>query len=181
MLSDYANFGFLHFDAGPVAWRYHLLNVHCMIALRTVSLPPTYDQLQSNLDNQENAVRRGRHCDVWYRDTQHSHGSSEIERSVKKKGRGESPGPEGNYYHLTQCGRAHDCRAKGRRFKSRHRRFLNQPYLLAVMGFVGTWGESWEGVKLGSNPRKADENHSLSHRVKSNHFTLAAKRTVKSS
>jgi hypothetical protein len=45
------------------------------------------------------------------------------------------------YYHLTQCGRAHDWQAKGRRFKSRHRRFFNlQPYLLAVVGFVGTWG-----------------------------------------
>jgi hypothetical protein len=43
--------------------------------------------------------------------------------------------------HLTQCGRAHDCQAKGRRFKSRHRRFFNlQPYFLAVVGFVGTWG-----------------------------------------
>jgi serine/threonine protein kinase len=44
-------------------------------------------------------------------------------------------------YHLTQCGRAHDCQAKGRRIKSRHRRFFNlQPYSLAVVGFVATWG-----------------------------------------
>jgi hypothetical protein len=44
-------------------------------------------------------------------------------------------------YHLTECGRAHDCQAKGRRFKSRHRPFFNlQTYLLAVVGFVGTWG-----------------------------------------
>jgi hypothetical protein len=35
-----------------------------------------------------------------------------------------------------------------------------------------------EGVKLGSNPRKADENHSLSYSIKSNQSTLAAKRTV---
>jgi hypothetical protein len=34
------------------------------------------------------------------------------------------------------------------------------------------------GVKLGSNPRKADENHSLSHRNKSNQSILAAKWTV---
>jgi hypothetical protein len=39
--------------------------------------------------------------------------------------------------------------------------------------------ESWEGVKLGSNPRKADENQSLSHRIESNQSNLAAKRTVK--
>jgi hypothetical protein len=44
-------------------------------------------------------------------------------------------------YHLTLYGRAHDCQAKGRRFKSRHRRYFNlQPYLLAFVGFVGTCG-----------------------------------------
>jgi hypothetical protein len=50
------------------------------------------------------------------------------------------------------------------------------------VGFVGTWGprNPGEGVKLGSKPRKADENQSLSHRIKSNKSTLAAKRTVKS-
>jgi hypothetical protein len=48
-------------------------------------------------------------------------------------------------------------------------------------GLCGYLGRSpGEGVKLGSNPRKADENHSLSHRIKSNQSTLAAKRTVKS-
>jgi cobalamin-dependent methionine synthase I len=36
---------------------------------------------------------------------------------------------------------SHKCQAKGRRFKSRHRRFFNlQAYLLAVVGVVGTWG-----------------------------------------
>jgi hypothetical protein len=34
-------------------------------------------------------------------------------------------------------------------------------------------------VKLGDDLRKADENHSLSHHIKSNQSTLAAKRTVK--
>jgi hypothetical protein len=40
-----------------------------------------------------------------------------------------------------------------------------------------SWGRS---KKLGSNPRKADENQSLSHRIRSNQSTVAAKRTVKS-
>jgi hypothetical protein len=85
-----------------------------------------------------------------------------------------------SHYHLTHGGRAHDCQAKGRRFKSRHRRFFNlQPYLLAVVGFVGLGRNPGEGVKLGSNPSRADENHSPSHSIKSNQSTLAAKRTVK--
>jgi hypothetical protein len=37
-----------------------------------------------------------------------------------------------------------------------------------------------EGVKLGSNSRKADENQSLFLRIKPDQSTLAAKRTVKS-
>jgi hypothetical protein len=57
--------------------------------------------------------------------------------------------------HLTQCGRAHDCQAKGRRFKSRHRRFFQPATLLTCScGLCGYLGRNpGEGVKLGSNPR----------------------------
>jgi hypothetical protein len=49
-------------------------------------------------------------------------------------------------------------------------------------GLCGYLGRNpGEGVKLGGTSRKADENHSLSHRIKSNQSTLAAKRTVKKS
>jgi hypothetical protein len=42
---------------------------------------------------------------------------------------------------MTAKRKAHGCQAKVRRSKSRHRRFFNlQPYLLAVVGFVGNWG-----------------------------------------
>jgi hypothetical protein len=47
-----------------------------------------------------------------------------------------------------------------------------------LCGYLGM--NSGEGVKLVSNPRKADKNHSPSHRIKSNQSTLAAKRTGKS-
>jgi hypothetical protein len=50
--------------------------------------------------------------------------------------------------------------------------------LACSCGLCGYLGRNpGEGVKLGSNPRKADENHSLSHRIKSNQPTLAAERT----
>jgi len=53
-------------------------------------------------------------------------------------------------HHLTQCGRAHDYQAKGRRFKSHLRRFFQPaPHSLAVVGFVGTWG---------GTPGRSDEN-----------------------
>jgi hypothetical protein len=54
--------------------------------------------------------------------------------------------------------------------------------LTCSCGLCGYLGRNpGEGVKLGSNPRKADEKHSLSHRIKSNQSTLPAKRTVKKS
>jgi len=58
-------------------------------------------------------------------------------------------------YHITHCGRAHDCQAKGRGFKSRHRRFFNL-HPTCSCGLCEYLGRNpREGVKRGSNPRKA--------------------------
>jgi hypothetical protein len=78
-----------------------------------------------------------------------------------------------------QCGRAHDCQAS-RRFKSRLTDDVSTCNPICSCGLCGYLGRNTgEGVKLGSNPRKADETHSLSQRIQSNQSTLAAKRTVK--
>jgi len=62
--------------------------------------------------------------------------------------------PAHSDYHLTQCGRAHDCQAKGRRFTSRLRRFfsLHPTCSCGLCGYLGR--NPGEGVKLGRNPRK---------------------------
>jgi len=53
------------------------------------------------------------------------------------------------YYHLTQCGRAHDCQKKGRIIRSRPQRIFN---LHPTCGLCGR--NPGEGAKLGRNPSK---------------------------
>jgi hypothetical protein len=60
-------------------------------------------------------------------------------------------------YCLAQCGTAHDCQAKGRRFGISFPPILQSvPYYLTVLGFKGT-GRKFGGVKWGENPMKVTQ------------------------
>jgi hypothetical protein len=56
-------------------------------------------------------------------------------------------------YHLDQCGRAHDCQAKGRRFKSRPRHLFYRTHSQLWALWV-PWEESRGRSELEKNLRK---------------------------
>jgi len=53
------------------------------------------------------------------------------------------------------------------------------PYLLAVVGFVGTWGIPGKGVKLGRNPRKVQMKSNPPLNVLVQSVKSGCKRTIK--